>query len=72
VRDQSHLEEMRQAIRGDRERAAARRRESCQPRESPREGVAEESVPTPEPVDPEPPSVEPETGGARWARLFRR
>jgi len=75
VREESHLDEMRDAIRGDFERLAERRGEQellrvTEPEES---AVADEPVPEPEAAEAEPePLPEPEETERRsWlARLF--
>jgi hypothetical protein len=77
VREESHLDEMRDAIRGDFERLAERRGEQDLMRvtENDEVAVAEEPEPEPEAAEAEPlPASEPEPGEAgrrSWlARLF--
>src|SRR5262245_57575351 len=77
LRDQSHLDDMRAAVRGDRERAEARRRAE-QERSS-----ASDAGEAPQPSALDPAQPEPELSlqqsvardlerRSRWARLFRR
>lgn len=78
MREESHLDDMREAIRGDFERLAARRGEQELMRVSEPEAPDEESdVRAEEPLEersdeqPEQPEAEPAAAGRSWlARMF--
>ena len=66
MREQSLLDEMRAAVRGDRERAAERRAH-----DTPQASEAEPEPATPEPVEPEVEDDPPKEDGF-WGRFTRR